>query len=221
LVLALTAVAVPAAAQVEVTFEGYCWYTPAKDGVGSVMQVVGVSNPPVSAPSPMDMDYDVYEFTIWVDEMVVTQFQDVPADQKQITDFEGGVIRIYQQAKIGGTPADYADVGTFIDGDMILMADVRDGWHMELTDPMGMGFGGWGIGACDFVGGTRMDDLLEIAGPVYLANWTFSGTGIADGSFFNPIPNGYDRMFGIKLVYPDGPTPGENETWGAVKGLFR
>lgn len=220
LVAVLLAVCVvPAAAEVEITFEGYCWYAPAVDAVGSTMQVLGVANAPVSAPPPIVMDFDTYQYTVWVDEMVVAAFNYDMVDQKKVTDFNGGVIRIYRQMKAGGTPADYAVPATFTDGELILTATVQDGWRMQLSDPFGMTFAGSGIGLCDFDGGSSLAELIEFGGQPFLENWTFAGTGISDPSFFVTVPDGYDRIFGIKLVYPE-PVPAGESSWGGVKALF-
>lgn len=211
--------ALPAAAEVELTFEGYSWYIPTLDFVGSTMMVAGVANPPAIAPPPMVMDFDNYEYTIWIDEMVVSAFVYDMADQKQVTDFTGGVIRIFRDLKAGGTPADFAVPATFTDGEMILAAMVHDGWKMQLADPFGMSFAGSGVGLCDFFDGIRLADLIEIGGQPYLENWTFAGTGISDPGFFVTVPDGYDRLFGVKLVYPE-PVAVEGATWGELKSLF-
>jgi len=55
-----------------------------------------------------------------------------------------------------------------------------------------------------------------------LNDWVFAGTGISEPWWpFITVPDGYDHVFGIKIIFPYDPTANEDATWGEVKTLFR
>lgn len=222
----LFGMALPAVAQVEVTFEGYAKYAVpfggGIDAVGAVMDVYGYSNPPTTLPTPVDMDYVANQYTVHVSEMTVATYEEYNlAGLHKVVTFNGGVLRIYQDAKAGGTAADFANPATFTDGTLLLEGNVADGWVMDLSDPFGMGgFSGAGSGYLDFVGGAGLTEMNNLGGPDYLTKWTFAGTGISDPTFFVSVPDGYQRIFGIKLFYP-GLVPNDEGSWGEVKNLYR
>jgi hypothetical protein len=213
--------AIPAQSQVEITFEGYSSYTGAVDQIGSIMDVYGVANPAVSAPAPAILDYDNFQYTIHISGMTVV-FSNFNAGTGILTvAFDGGEMAIYEDAIGGGTAANYGSLATFTDGDMILHAQVDNGWTMNLDDPLSSGaFSGAGYGTIVFDGGSSLTDLLNDG---YTADdWAFAGTGISDPRppFFT-VPAGFDRVFGVKLIFPTDPTPTEAQSWGNIKNMYR
>ncbi len=211
-------VAVPAAAQVEFTFEGYAVYTPAPDMVGCTVDVYGIANPPVSVPTPIPTNFFDNEYTIHVSGMTSVSY--VAGFDTKDWVFNQGVVRIYEDAIAGGTAGDYAAPGTFVDGLMLLEAVVDDGWEMHLDDPFGFGqYTGAGIGTCDMVGGDAHGLLVSMG--YTLDDWVFSGTGIAEPWIpFITVPDGYHHVFGVKIIFPYDPTANEDLNWGGVKALF-
>ena len=208
----------------EFLFDGYAVYSPAPDQVGATMDVYGILSTVGGVPTPIALDMDNFEYTVHVADMAIATYDEFPAippiiGPRKVLTFAGGMLRIYADAIVGGTAADFAAPGTFTDGELILAATVHDGWRMQLADPFGMTFAGSGVGFCDFYGGSNLADLIEYGGQPFLENWTFAGTGISDPSFFVTVPDGYDRIFGVKLVYPE-PVPTTGSSWGGVKALF-
>lgn len=224
LVAALATVA-PAMAASEIIFYGYAKYTPVVDAVGSTMDVYALAAPGSVAP-PLAFDWTNYEYTILVGGMTVATYvaNSVPVgpyllDRKTST-FTGGIVQIYQDAKVGGTHASFAAPATFVDGTLILTAAVDDGFSALLTDGPILHDGifvGSGSGTCDFNGGSRLGEL--VTAEYYLNDWFFGGVPISDP---NPtVPAGFQRLFNVKIVSPNDPTGLETGTWSAVKGLYR
>ena len=210
-------VAVPVAAQVEFTFEGFAVYTTAPDMVGCTVDVYGIANPPVSVPTPIPTDFYNYEYTIHVTGMTSASF--VTGSDTKDWVFNGGNIAIYADALAGGTAGDYLVPATFTDGTMLLSATVDDGWEMHLDNPFGLYYSGAGIGSCDMVGGTAYQELVNM--DYTLNDWTFAGTGISEAYFpFITVPDGYQHVFGVKIIFPYDPTANEDMDWGQVKALF-
>lgn len=221
--LILTAVVIlaviPASGQVEFTFEGFAMMQPGIDQVGATLTVYGIANPPASAPTPLPMDFVNNQYTLAVTGMVVTAFAENPVIATKDFDFQGGTIQIFGEPIIGGSAADYANTGTFTDGDMMVQAAVDDGWSMLLDNPIGFGYSGAGIGTCDLNGGSSLGDLQSYGFPT--DDWTFAGSAIAEPSFFITVPAGYNYVFGVKIIFPYDPTPNADATWSQVKNLFR
>ncbi len=162
----LLVAAVPVLGQVEFTFEGFAMTDMGTDMVGSTYTVYGIGNLPVSAPTPLPLDFANYEYTIAVTGMSVSMFNlDMINSLKDYT-FVGGTIRMYEDALVGGTAADYANPATITDGTMILEASVHDGWEMLLDNPIGFGYTGAGIGFCDLTGGSQLGTLIGIGFPL-------------------------------------------------------
>lgn len=224
-VVAVLAAAAPALAAGEVIFYGYARYTPAVDVVGAGVEIYGLAAPGSVAP-PIAFDWTNYDYTIWVSGMTVTGFlaDAVPVGtyvlNREASTFTGGTIQIYEDAKAGGTHADYATPATFTDGALILTAAVDPGYSALLTDGPVIHDGifvGSGIGTCDFNGGSRLADL--VSAEYYLDDWTFAGTPISDP---NPtVPNGFQRLWNVKIVAVNDPTPIDRSTWSGVKTLYQ
>ncbi len=106
-VLTLTMLALVSAApvlgQVEFTFEGFAMMDPGIDQVGATMTVYGIANPPASAPTPLPMDFDNYQYTIAVTGMVVTAYTFDGINSIKDFAFAGGEIQIFEDAIAGGT----------------------------------------------------------------------------------------------------------------------
>ncbi len=216
LLVALSA-SVPVLAASEWIFYGYAKYAPAPDQVGAVMDVYGLAAPGSIAP-PIAVDYANYEYTAWVSGMTIATYSNSLSWRKSST-FNGGILRIYADAKAGGTAADFLNPSTFTDGSLILVASVDNGFSSILTDGPTIRDGifvGSGSGTCDFNDGSRLGDL--VAAEYYLTNWFFGGTPISDP---NPtVPAGFHRVFDLKLVSPNDPTSIEPNTWGGIKRLY-
>lgn len=214
-------IAAPAAADSEFLFNGYSVYgPPGKDQVGAEREVYGILSSVGGIPTPIVLDTDNFEYTIHIfGQMVVGVVEyTIPFPRKEVV-FDGGTIHIWADAV---TAADYASPGTFVDGELILIASVDDGWTMMLADPPisdGV-FTGAGSGTCDFNGGTQLDAL--IAAEYFLDDWNFLGLDISDENLpATPVPDGYDRLFKTKLTPPNDPTNSAESTWGTVKKLYR
>ncbi len=219
IVVMLAILATSVAAQVEFTFEGFSKVDPIQDQPGSIVEIYGIANPPAGIPNPIPLDFDNNQYTICVTGLLIDSFMwDQPAGIKEVI-FVGGQFSIFEDA-IGGTPGDWADTSTFLDGDLLLHGMVDDGWRMLLDDPFGWGiYSGSANGTCDLDGGSAIP-LMEMIGYPF-DDWDFFGTGISDPNPpFITVPGGYDRVFGIKLMFPQGPTGNDNVTWGQVKNIF-
>ncbi|MBC8426515.1 hypothetical protein H8E07_20555 [bacterium] len=214
-------VAAPAVGQVEFTFEGFAKFNPAPDSNGALMTAYGIANPPVSVPTPIPMDFDNFQYTVCVSDMVVTAFaHDMGLGTKDYA-FANGGISIFEDPIGGGTPGDFAVPATFTDGVMLLLANVDTPWDLHMDDPFGFGtYSGAGIGTCDMVGGAALPLLVSM--DYELNDWVFAGTGVSEPWFpFITVPDGYHYVFGVKIIFPYDPTADEDVTWGEVKTLFR
>ena len=209
----------------EFLFNGNANYFPVVDQLNSEMAVNGILSTVGGVPTPIPVDMDNFEYTIHIEGMMVASVVnfDPPPFPRISESFNGGAIYIYEDSKATGTAADYAFPATFVDGSMILMAVVDDGWSMMLIDgtatPPGV-YTGSGSGTCDFTGGSRLGEL--IAAEYYLQDWFFAGLDISDDNPpSTPVPANFDRSFKTKLVPPNDPTPSEDSTWGQVKKLYQ
>jgi hypothetical protein len=209
----------------EFLFNGYAVYEPAPDEVEATMDVYGMLSTVFSVPTPIMLDTDNYEYTIHVDNMVVATVVDFPPPpfaRRSLT-YTGGTLTIYADAIAGGTAADYAAPGTFVDGEAILIASVDDGFVLNLMDtsvtPPGV-YTGSGTGTCDFFAGTQLDALT--AAEYYWDDWYMHALDVSDDNPpSTPVPAGFDRSMKIKLVTPNDPTAAEESTWGRIKELYR
>jgi hypothetical protein len=206
----------------EFLFFGYSRYLDNPDQVGSVMEVYGILNPATEVPVPISLDLANVQYTVFVASMLVASFSETP-EMKSLT-FNGGVVNIYADAMgmPSFTDADYGDLSTFTDGELILVANVDDGWPALLWDfdNDGRFTAGSNGGTCDFVAGTRLGDL--VAGEYYLDDWGFFGSPYVDPDPpWTTVPDGFHRIFNVKITAPNDPTPTELSTWGQVKTLYR
>jgi len=222
--LVATAIATPAFGLSEFLFYGYSkyWDGDPPDEVGSLMEVYGILEEVEDIPCPIDLDFDNYQYTVYISTMMVVYYNgNVPAYLKSMI-YDNGEIHIFADPIVGGTAADYGDLPTFMDGEMILHATVDDGWAANLYDlDMDGDFTmGDNAGTCDFDGGTQLDAL--IAAEYYLDDWGFFGSPYVDPEPpFTTVPPGFHRIFNTKLTPPNDPSPAEPSTWGRVKDLYR
>ena len=137
-------------------------------------------------------------------------------------DFGGGQLYIYEDDRVTGTAADYGNLPTFSDGELILVAQIDPNWTAMLYDfdtdgNFTLGANG---GTCQFSGGSRLLDMMDAE--YYLAEWGLFGSPFVDP---NPplieVPAGFQRIFNTKIVAPNDPSPIEHTTWGEVKNMFR
>ncbi len=220
LALLLTA---PALGNSEFLFSGYSkyWDGETPDAVGSTMEVYGILSSVWQVPPPIPLDTAQYQYTVYVASMMVStySFMPVPFPMKSLT-YNGGEIHIYADPIATGTAADYADLTTFMDGELILVAAVDPNWSLMLSDSDADGsFSGTGSGTCDFVAGTQLGALA--AAEYYLADWMLYGSPVSDpNSYGIDVPAGFHRLFDVKIATTFDPTGSEPGTWGGVKNLY-
>lgn len=221
LVVILVILAASTFAQVEFTFEGYSKVSPAQDTPGSFIEVYGIACTPLAVPNPIPLDFDNYQYTLCVSGLSIeTVDWNQNSGTKEIV-LKGGEFSIYKDAINGGSLGVWIDSSTFIDGEMILHGLIDDGVTMLLSDPFNSGiYSGSSIGTCDLDGGSSLD-LIESIG-YNLIDWGFVGTGISDPHppFFT-VPEGYDRVFGTRILYQGNPTENNSTTMGQLKNMFR
>lgn len=216
---------VAAWAQSEFLFNGYSrTMSGTPDAVGSAIEIYGTISTTGGVPTPIALDLVNYQYTIHVEGMTVGTYTYVPPPpfpQKQIV-YNGGLLRMFADAKVGGTAASYAVPATFTDGELVLVASVDPIWTLLLSDlpPTDGRFTGSGSGKCDFYDGTQLDAF--IAAEYYFNDWNFLGVPVADPNPpFTTVPAGFQRRFDIKLTPPNDPSPVFDRTWGGVKAIFR
>ena len=216
--LGLCLVAPAVALGAEFLAYGFADYTPGVDQVGAVVEVYGVVADVEGVDEPLPLDFDNYEYTLYLAGWMITDVTDILPTLRSVT-LAGGTVSLY--ADPFGTPADYAARSTFTDGDLFLQADLQDGFMMTLFDPDLDGlYSGSGSGMGDMVGGSRLGEL--VSGGYDLEDWDIFALSVADPGVIPGIdvPDGFDRMCDIKLV-PPAQVATEQATWGQVKQLFR
>jgi len=222
--LLLMAITVPVQGESEFLFYGFSkyWEGEPPDAVGSNMEVFGILSSVGGLDFPIALDTDNYEYTLFIATMTVATFSNDP-DYILILTYDNAEIHIFADPIVGGTAADYADYTTFMDGELILNAIVDNGLTVNLFDfpPNQDGnFAGFASGACDFIGGTQLDAL--IAAESLLENWGVYGTvADPDSGPGIEVPDGFHRLFDVKITPPNDPSSSESSTWGGVKSLFR
>ena len=199
LLLALVLLAVPASAQQLFDFLGQA---DVPDAVGGTLSMHSIM-PEVSSPvvPPLPLDFDNFEYTLVVTGLGL---DDLGTGGFPIQTYSGGTIAIYEDA---GTAADYANTGTFTDGEAILVGNVTLLTRQIFTATLGSV-----AGSVDWTGGTRLNDIA----PVDQLGWSFL-------SGVNPsaAEPGFDEMWDGK-VEPQGPiVETESTTWGAFKAFMR
>jgi hypothetical protein len=223
-----TAAVAPAQYGSEFVFDGYSKYiagTP--DAVGSVMEVYGILSTVGGLTYPISLDTANYQYTLYIGNMQVTDYMEETMFPIKYITYGGGSIFIYADAIGGGSAADYGNLPTFTDGELILQAVINGGYVVALDDfgfPTGDGFWkGSGSGTCDFIGGTQLDALM--AAEYYLENWNVIASVVDDGAGITgggtvQVPAGFHRLFDVKITPPNDPTATESTTWGQVKKLY-
>jgi hypothetical protein len=218
----ILAAAAPALGDSEFFFNGYSkyWDGHTPDAVGSIMEVYGILSTVSEVPTPIALDTDNYQYTVYLATMQVASYSNMPPQIKTIT-YNGGEVHIFADPLVGGTAADYADPPTFMDGELILNATMDDAWTLVIYDFDGDGsFSGSGTGFCDWIGGTQLDALS--GAEYYLEDWYVHATPVSDPNAFGiSVPAGFHRMFDTKITAPNDPNPVVSGTWGGVKSLFR
>jgi hypothetical protein len=120
--------------------------------------------------------------------------------------YSPATVQMYEDAKVGGTAANYAVPATFTDGTLIL-SGVFDGnlVRNRFTTTLGNFSGG-----VNFTGGTRLGDLLTPNGWPLGGAWSRSVSG---------IPSGYNENWDGKIDL--APVAVEPQKWGGVKEFYR
>ena len=221
-ILAVTAgSALPALAGAEFVFRGYArCVAGTPDQVGATMEVHGILEPVTGLTTPIEVDTELYEYTLAITGLDV-ETVDGPSGPLLRLYHDAAELSIYAKLRAGGTAADFADPATFTDGELILGGGVQAGCVASLLDFDGNGgYAGSADGAVDFTTGTQLD-ALEAAG-FHLTSWNLNGT-LADpdaGTVPVPVPDGYCRVFDVKLTPPNDPSPVEAASWGRIKSLY-
>jgi len=165
--------------------------------------------------SPLSADTSLYQYTYHFDGLVATSVN--PVGQFVVISYANtGTITIYQDLKVGGTPADYGTnppvlgvtPDTFTDGTKILIGNLTSFQYVLNTATNTGSF------EADFkvVGGTQLGNFL----PNQVDGWTFAGTS---GNSVT-IPIGYDHQVdGQAFLNP--PTPTRTGSWGGIKARYR
>jgi len=216
--------ALPAFGSAEFVFFGFAKYWDGEpvDAVGSNMEVYGILSEVGGLSFPIALDLDNYEYTLYISTLTVASYSENPiAYLKQLT-YDNGEIHIYADPLAGGTAADYGNEATFMDGELILHAVLDDGFLVNLFDlpPNTDGnYTGYADGACDFDAGSQYDAL--ITAEYLLDNWPVHAT-VADPNSGPGItvPDGYHRLFDVKITPPNDPTDNTSTTWGQIKLLY-
>lgn len=163
---------------------------------------------------PLVADTANFQYTYFFDGLIVgSRINSFPF---VIINFNNpGTLTIYEDAKVGGTPADYGTnppsaiaPPTFTDGTPILVGKLTNFQYILNT---GTNTGSF---EADFeaIGGTQLGNfpLNQRVG------WTFAGTS---GSSVT-VPTGYDHQVdGQTFLNP--PTPTHNSSWGRIKARYR
>jgi hypothetical protein len=195
LLLALVLIAAPASAQQLFDSLGQADVPDQVGGTLSMYSIMPEHMAPIEPPLPLD--FDNFQYTL-----VVTGLT-LDADGAVQT-YSGGTITMYEDA---GTAADYAILGSFTDGEVILSGNVT-----LLTRQMFTATIGTVSGNVDWTGGTQLNEFA----PADQLGWTFlSGVSARN---FEP---GFDEVWDGK-VEPQGPiVDTEKTTWGSLKALMR
>lgn len=132
-----------------------------------------------------------------------------------VVDYSGGMLRVYEDSKTTGTPAQYGAEppngtapGNFTDGTLILEGSLSN-FQLAFNNVNNSGSFN-----SDFLatGGSQIGNI----DPKDRAGWTFAG---ATGNATN-IPLGYAHQIDGQ-VFLTKPTTTRAATWGAVKSLYR
>lgn len=195
LLLALVLIAAPASAQQLFDFLGQADVPDQVGGTLSMYSIMPEHMAPIEPPLPLD--FDNFQYTLVVTGLTL----DVDG---AVQTYSGGTVTMYEDA---GTAADYAALGTFTDGEVILSGNVT-----LLTRQMFTATIGTVSGNVDWTGGTQLNEFA----PADQLGWTFlSGVSARN---FEP---GFDEVWDGK-VEPQGPiVDTEKTTWGSLKALMR
>jgi len=163
--------------------------------------------------APLAADTATYQYTYVISGLTVSSTTMYPPSY-EVVDYGTGTLKIYEDAKSGGTPADYGTnppngtaPPTFTDGTLFLDAKLT-GFQLILNTATGTG---------------SYEAVLEVTGGTQFGNfgsqkkgWTFAGT---TGNALN-IPSGYAHQVDGQ-VYLNEPSPARRTSWGAIKKGYR
>lgn len=153
------------------------------------------------ADTPLPLDYVSFEYTV-----VITGLNfDMDTGAQQF--YSGGSIAIYEDA---GTPADYANQATFVDGTAILSGTVQN-LTRAITFPLSGA--GNASGTVDWTGGSQINEIA----PADQLGWNFV-TGIL--GLATVVEPGYDEQWDGK-VEPQTPiVDNEASSMAAMKARY-
>ena len=187
---------------------GYSEYAGA-EGVGTVMTLVGLCDPPSGFTYPFPVNFAINEYTFkFVATITTVTPQIITTEYAYATT----TISMYkdpgQDADYGTSPPNGTSPSTFENGTAELIGTlsglVRIDFNLGFPEPTF-------VGTIDWTGGTQIGNLAP-----YPANgWSIHG-GV---SSMVPIPGGYQRNWTPKIV-PPAAVPVEESTWGAIKSLY-
>jgi len=223
LLLALSAMAVPAYAATDVFllgFSGYDYENPNLDTgtylavgegyktLGFVTSFTGSMLQPYVNPTLNEYTYYYYDLTV-----MANYFDGFSLE----VDFANpGRGRFFEDSYSGGTAAQYGinppnatAPPTFIDGTLILGGHID---NLVLTYDYIANQGGF-VGNITFDEGSLLGQIPEAR----RAGWTLAGLA---GRPNPSVPQGYTHQISGECRIP-GPTPAAHRTWGALKALYR
>jgi len=167
--------------------------------VGGILTMRSVLTNNGVVPTPIGLDFVNNQYTLVV---IGTLASTAGISQY----YSPATIEIWEDAKAGGTAADYANPATFTDGTLIL-SGAFDGNLIRTAFPNGTGSF---VGKVDFGGGSRLGDLATSQ------DWPFGGGWSRN---VTTIPAGYHEQWDGKIDL--APVAVEDETWGGVKEIFK
>ncbi len=149
-------------------------------------------------PTPIVLDFANYEYTLVI--------QGTLGGVSGIAQHYGPAqIALYEDARSGGTPANYGNLATFTDGTLVLSGAFIDLVRNTFTPTLG-NFSG----LVNFTGGTRLADLALTAGWPCGGGWSRTISGIPAG-----FQENWDGKIDLATVAI------QPRSWGATKELYK
>jgi hypothetical protein len=163
--------------------------------------------------APLVSNTTLNEYTFVIQGLSPTSV--IPVGSMEIVNYSTGTVTIYEDAKLGGTTADYGTnppnatvPATFTDGTPIMVGSLTN-FQIVVNSSNGVG---------------SFEAVLNITGGSQLGNfplnqrtgWTFSGT---TGEALN-IPAGYEHQIDGQAFLND-PVATHRTTWGKLKAGYR
>ena len=163
--------------------------------------------------APLTSNTVTHEYTYVMQGM--TPGSVTPIGSYRIINYTSGTITLYEDAKLGGTTADYGanppngvSPGTFTDGTVILVGSLTG--FQFVVDTIN------GTGSFEAVFNVTGGSQFANFAPAQLVGWTFSGSS---GNALN-IPAGYAHQIDGQ-TFVNAPTATRRTSWGRLKADYR